>query len=90
MVSRPCPCRFRSGSDLTLIHRQDLCVCGDRGKKFMVCSGHPSLRLEAKDFTEKRLALGLIEMRRHLIEEDERANSLHRFDQLGLGKDQPQ
>ena len=90
MLSRPCACRFRSGSDLTLIHRQDLGVCGDRGEKFMVCSGHPSLRLEAQDFTEKCLAPGLIEMRRHLIQEDERGRSFQRLDQLGLGQNEPQ
>src|SRR3989337_116865 len=81
--------RGESGPDLTPIHHENLGVLCHRSEQVPVGPGHPGLGAEARDFANKGLAAGLVEMGRHLVQKDERGGAFQLLDQFGLGENEP-
>ena len=68
---------------------ENLAGCADLGECGRIGAGHPDLRAERRQFIEQRLAPVGIEMRDHLVEQQQRRDAGHLRHQRGVRQHQP-
>src|SRR6185437_9676863 len=74
--------------DTAVLDVENLAGGADLGKRRGVGAGHPDLGAEPRQFAEQRGAPTGIEMRDHLVEQQQRGDAGHFGDQTGMRQDQ--
>ena len=75
--------------DTAAVHDQNVRPPGDVAESRRIGAGHPDLGAERCERIIERGAPSGIEMRHHLIEQEERRKASHLFDQPRMREDQP-